>query len=230
MHQDDNFISRWSRLKRDWRSGRESGTERRRSAAPSRATEPSAANNDTAAGTETGATPTVDLASLPSIDSITADTDITVFLQAGVPAKLTEVALRRAWVSDSVIRDFIGIAENQWDFTDPTTIPGFGPLRGMDDKLNLATQATGIPDGELSAQLADAGAATEQKALATDAPERNEIAATARKTQVASAMCAADTETSNAPPENGSVEAAAKNNLAPGKRECIAVKRVATVP
>jgi hypothetical protein len=33
---------------------------------------------------------------------------------------MTVAALRRAWVSDPVIRDFIGIAENQWDFTNPT--------------------------------------------------------------------------------------------------------------
>jgi hypothetical protein len=229
MSQDDNFISRWARLKRDWRSRSERDAERWGSAAPSRAG-PCAANKDAAAGTETGATPAVDLASLPAIDSITADTDISVFLQSGVPVKLAEAALRRAWMSDPAIRDFIGIAENQWDFTDPTTIPGFGPLRGMDDKLNLATQATGILDGELSAQLPDAGAATEQKALATGASDRNGIAATARETQVVSAMCAADSETSYAPPEKGSVEAAAKNDLAPGKRACIAVTRVAPVP
>ena len=63
------------------------------------------------------------------IDSIVAGSDIRAFLQSGVPAELTKAALRRAWTTDPAIRDFIGIAENQWDFTDPTSIPGFGPLR-----------------------------------------------------------------------------------------------------
>lgn len=60
-----------------------------------------------------------DPVSLPSIESIVADTDIVAFLRAGVPAELTRAALRRAWSSDPAIRDFIGIAENQWDFNDP---------------------------------------------------------------------------------------------------------------
>ena len=45
-----------------------------------------------------------------------------------MPAELTRAALRRAWVSDPAIRDFIGIAENQWDFNDPEAIPGFVSL------------------------------------------------------------------------------------------------------
>jgi Protein of unknown function (DUF3306) len=69
-----------------------------------------------------------DPASLPSIDTIAADTDIVAFLQSGVPAELTRAALRRAWTSDPAIRDFVGIAENQWDFNDPNAIPGFGSL------------------------------------------------------------------------------------------------------
>ena len=51
--------------------------------------------------------------------------------------------MRRAWSTDPAIRDFIEIAENQWDFTDPTSIPGFGPLRPSDDVRQLASQAMG---------------------------------------------------------------------------------------
>jgi TorA maturation chaperone TorD len=75
---------------------------------------------------------TFDLASLPPLQSITAGTDIRSFLGSGVPVELTRAALRRAWVTDPAIRDFIGIAENQWDFNDPTAMPGFGPLRAED--------------------------------------------------------------------------------------------------
>jgi Protein of unknown function (DUF3306) len=83
-----------------------------------------------------------DPASLPSIQSIAADTDIVAFLRTGVPAELTRAALRRAWTSDPAIRDFIGIAENQWDFNDPNAIPGFGPLVSAESGVDLAAQVS----------------------------------------------------------------------------------------
>jgi Protein of unknown function (DUF3306) len=70
----------------------------------------------------------VDPKNLPPIESIDATTDIRAFLAPGVPAELTRAALRRAWTSDPAIRDFVGIAENQWDFTNPDSVPGFGAL------------------------------------------------------------------------------------------------------
>jgi Protein of unknown function (DUF3306) len=81
--------------------------------------------------------PAFDPASLPPIESIQAATDVRVFLAAGVPRELSRAALRRAWVADPTIRDFIGIAENQWDFTKPDGIPGFGPLALTPDLRRL---------------------------------------------------------------------------------------------
>jgi hypothetical protein len=68
------------------------------------------------------------LETLPAIDSITATTDIRAFLKPGVPDGLKHAALRQAWATDPAIRDFVGIAENQWDFNKPQNIPGFGLL------------------------------------------------------------------------------------------------------
>jgi hypothetical protein len=59
---------------------------------------------------------------------------------------LTRAALRQAWASDPAIRDFVGIAENQWDFNDPTAMPGFGPMREADNLPTLLARATGVPD------------------------------------------------------------------------------------
>jgi hypothetical protein len=84
-----------------------------------------------------------DPASLPSIDAIDVETDIRGFLQSGVPAKLTRDALRRAWTNDPAIRDFIGIAENQWDFNGSDTISGFGPLPEGCDLSALLSQVLG---------------------------------------------------------------------------------------
>jgi hypothetical protein len=77
----------------------------------------------------------VDLASLPPIESITASTDVTAFLRKGIPPELSRAALRRAWASDPAIRDFVGLAENAWDFNDPHAMPGFGPLDYSEEQL-----------------------------------------------------------------------------------------------
>ncbi|WP_271899258.1 DUF3306 domain-containing protein [Candidatus Phyllobacterium onerii] len=87
--------------------------------------------------------PVFDPETLPSVESIIPGTDIRAFLQLGVPEELKIKALRRAWSTDPAIRDFIGIAENQWDFTAPNGIPGFGPLRETDNVAVLVAQAVG---------------------------------------------------------------------------------------
>jgi Protein of unknown function (DUF3306) len=207
----ENFVSRWSRLKLESRSRRRHETGLRESAARSSAVATSAANEDEVAGAETAATPTFDLTRLPSIDSITAGTDISVFLQSGVPVKLTEAALRRAWVSDPAIRDFIGIAENQWDFTNPATIPGFGPLQGTCDGLSLVAQTAESLD-KLSARLTDTSASADKPGSATGDSRRDEL----ENTRAALATRAVDREMFNAAPENGRVGEAAKNNLSLG--------------
>jgi hypothetical protein len=84
-----------------------------------------------------------DPASLPSIETITVTTDIRGFLQSQVPVELARAALRQAWASDPAIRDFIGVAENQWDFNDPNAMPGFGPLQQADNLTALLAQALG---------------------------------------------------------------------------------------
>lgn len=128
MTKPDNFILRWARLKR------QSDTEREVDASHSNSKiMPKAA---LAVPPETAEQPWIDAtadepfdpSSLPSIEEITATTDVRAFLESRVPAELTRAALRQVWTSDPAIRDFIGIAENQWDFNDPNAIPGFGPL------------------------------------------------------------------------------------------------------
>jgi hypothetical protein len=129
----EDFLARWSRRKRAAETGHETGLETGHAAEPPRSIPSDSAS---AAGTPEYRGPEArqqddepfDLASLPPLESITAETDVTVFLRKGVPPDLTRAALRRAWTSDPAIRDFIGLAENSWDFNDPNAIPGFGPL------------------------------------------------------------------------------------------------------
>jgi len=60
---------------------------------------------------------------------------VTAFLRQGIPQDLSRAALRRAWAADPAIRDFVGLAENAWDFNDPYAMPGFGPLDCSEEQL-----------------------------------------------------------------------------------------------
>jgi hypothetical protein len=86
---------------------------------------------------------TFDLASVPPIESITADTDIRAFLAPGVPAELARGALRRVWATDPKIRDFVGLADYDWDFNAPGSLPGFGSLEMTDELRQIAAQVFG---------------------------------------------------------------------------------------
>lgn len=122
---EEEFLARWSRRKR----------EARENVAPPEPTKPADAPTEPPLPVAEGHEPELDLSSLPSIDSITAATDITAFLRKGIPLELSRAALRRAWAVDPTIRDFVGLAENAWDFNDPTAMPGFGPLDCSTEEL-----------------------------------------------------------------------------------------------
>lgn len=138
----DDFLSRWSRRKR--------AAEERKDAPPAPAAQ--APRDEAGADRQMAARPTApqtgpaasgdagvfDITRLPSLDTITAASDITPFMQPGVPAALTRAALRRAWSADPAIRDFVGLAENSWDFTASDSIAGFGPLGSEEAKQLLA--------------------------------------------------------------------------------------------
>lgn len=95
----------------------------------------------------------VDLAGLPSIDSIAAATDIRPFLAPGVPPRMMRAALHRAWVVDRRIRDFRGLQENDWAFNDVSGVPGFGPLEPSGNAKLLAAHVFSEPDGEIVSSL-----------------------------------------------------------------------------
>jgi hypothetical protein len=123
------------------------------------------AKNDATVPVAAAAKPEFDLASLPSLDSITAVTDIRAFLAPGVPTDLARAALRRAWAADPAIRDFKGLAENDWDFTDPTAMPGFGALPPGTDIKKMLAQIFGEAEKPASAEVAAA------KPAALEAPD-----------------------------------------------------------
>jgi hypothetical protein len=123
---DENFLARWSRRKRDTAVvDSPPGVEPAEPPNPPPAPPAMAVSEDAE----------VDLTTLPSLESITGETDITAFLRKGIPQDLSRAALRRAWETDPAIRDFVGLAENAWDFNDPNAMPGFGPLDYSEEQL-----------------------------------------------------------------------------------------------
>jgi hypothetical protein len=171
MTSPNNCLSRWARLKR----GSESASK----------TKPAGNGPQPEAVVATGAETLsahqrdevidepFDTASLPSIEAITVDTDIRGFLQSRVPAALTRAALRQAWASDPAIRDFIGIAENQWDFNDPTAMPGFGPMRETDNLSALLTRALGGDRDKLADMIPEIGVTPAATGRGSADPEQN---------------------------------------------------------
>lgn len=119
--------------------------------------------------------PPFDPATLPPIESITAGSDIRDFLKPGVPLSLSRAALRRAWASDPAIRDFIEIAENQWDFTAPDSIPGFGSLDPADvPRLLAQIVGSGADHAETPAAPHIVEPETPRSALSERAVEKSE--------------------------------------------------------
>src|SRR6516165_2783730 len=123
----ENFLTRWSSRKLANRT-------------PSARQDAEHAPRDTNGAIENGAvaktgkdddakdTQPFDVAELPPLDSIGAETDIAAFLHRDVPPELTRAALRRAWISDPAIKNFVGLVENGWDFNDASAMSGFGPI------------------------------------------------------------------------------------------------------
>lgn len=156
------FMQRWSRRKR--------AAEQR---SPDRADSSPAdkeADTNSAAPSEAGL-PAFDLATLPPIESITATSDIRAFLGPGVPEELTRAALRRVWVIDPTIRDFIGIAENQWDFTSPdNSAPGFGALQLTPELRRMVANLIGDGTGQSDDRQADAEQVDKISEVSTQLP------------------------------------------------------------
>lgn len=165
MSEPENFLTRWSRRKQE--AEREQKPVRPEGKGP-----PKADADDHRLAPQTGEKQEaeLDLSKLPSLDSITASTDVRVFLQKGIPAELTRAALRRAWTSDPAIRDFIEVAENQWDFATGSDIPGFGPLETTEEIRRMVASMF-EPPAEASAQpdeaKAESAAQAETDARAT---------------------------------------------------------------
>ena len=135
----EDFLTRWSRRKRDAVE-----TEQAKGAPAEHDVILGDAIPENAVETIESATPPAfDLKDLPPIESITAATDIRPFLAPGVPVEIARAALRRAWSADPRIRDFVGLADYDWDYHTPGSAAGFGPLEMTDELRRMVAQILG---------------------------------------------------------------------------------------
>jgi hypothetical protein len=141
MSEPENFLARWSRRKAEAEQPADRARDADEGVEPQE--QPGAAPAETKGEKAKKEGEEVDLSKLPPIESIGPETDIRAFLQKGIPPELTRAALRRVWTSDPAIRNFIGIAENQYDFATGSDIPGFGPLTPADDVARMVRQIMG---------------------------------------------------------------------------------------
>jgi hypothetical protein len=197
MSEPENFITRWSRRKRE---AAQDADATKAAVAPAPTAE--SAHPDEGRRKETDAPPAdggalepsevaFDPTTLPPIETITADSDIRAFLAPGVPAELTRAALRRAWATDPKIRDFVGLSENAWDFNAPGAIAGFGPLEMTDE---LRAQVAQMVGRSLDGETTDRSASPERQGQ-TSSPE-----APSQSADAAADATAKDAQSSGATP------------------------------
>ena len=163
MNDPDNFLSRWSRRKREAGEDKEKNETGEAVAAP-------APENQQGKPAAPGAAPIpeFDVRACHRSRSISAETDITAFMRTGVPETLKHAALRRAWASDPVIRDFVGLNENFWDAAGPDGIPGFGDLDPNLDVRRMVSELFGETPRQDTQPEPEADRVADSSALPTD--------------------------------------------------------------
>lgn len=179
---DEPFLSRWARRKQDARSGDKAETAD---------VQPTPVQTDaTAPDAGAPADAEFDLSQLPKIEELTVETDIAAFLDKRVPAVLRNAALSRMWTLDPTIRDFIEVAENQWNWNVPGGAPfyelmepGTGASTLLADATSAIVRPLGTPsdDGQPGA---DAISKTEKAAIDSgDLQSTQNIAPPSNETQ-----------------------------------------------
>lgn len=134
---EDNIFARWSRRKQAVRRGETAPPDEDEGARE--ATEIDAGPADRQAATEEVETGEL----LPSLDDLTAESDLIAFLHKGVPDALKSAALRKMWSLDPAIRDYVGPSEYAWDFNQPGSMPGFGPADATKTAVEFLSKVSG---------------------------------------------------------------------------------------
>lgn len=154
MSKDEKgFLARWAQRKRD------AGKEERKPAVSDVPPEQAKAPPATAASE---AEPPFDLSSLPKLEELTANTDMTVFFKKGVPESIRNAALRKSWALDPAIRNYVNPAlDYAYDWNTPGGVPGAGELAPGTDIARMVSQIMGDSESQPSQASVDGRACAE---------------------------------------------------------------------
>ena len=124
---EQDFIRRWSRRKRAARHDTRAADRQPAEESPDKIDEAATAENEATASSdspETGeSVETAEAAiDLPDIDSLSADSDFTPFMKAGVPKEIRNRALRKLWRVNPAFGHLDGLNDYDGDFTDAATV------------------------------------------------------------------------------------------------------------
>jgi Protein of unknown function (DUF3306) len=139
---EEGFVRRWSRRKSEARAPA-APVEPAPSPAPAAAATSPATSPVPAEGGPEEVIEAVDPAALPAIESLSYDSDFTVFLRPGVPAELRRRALQQLWRSDPVLANLDGLVEYGEDYSRIGTVEevvrtAYQVGRGMLDRIEAA--------------------------------------------------------------------------------------------
>ena len=128
--RDEGFARRWSRLKRE---AQEAAPQE---APPADLPVPVAADAPPPDAGETPEEKPFDPESLPPVESLTKDSDYSVFMRPEVPEDLRQRALRRLWAADAILSAPDPLDMHNIDYNAVPTFPdGFKSLVEAGDEL-----------------------------------------------------------------------------------------------
>lgn len=165
----EGFLSRWSRRKAEARE-----VEATEAKAPAREDVPAATPEQDARRVDRES---VDPNDLPDIETLTAESDFTVFMRKGVPEELRRQALRKLWRSNPVLANLDGLLEYGEDYSHigrggETVRTAYQVGRGFARKLEEIAADEQERPSDAPAEPAEPAAAPEQTAQADPAPPR----------------------------------------------------------
>lgn len=173
--EPEPFLSRWSRMKRGASQPHKEGQTSALTGADTTSAGETAELQPGASQTDEEP---LDLDTLPRVEELTAESDIAAFLDRRVPAALRNAALSRMWTLDPTIRDFIEVAENQWDWNTPGGAPFYELMEPGSAAETLVADATSAISRAFSGpgECADpdVGVATSDVSSAVD-PQKVEV-------------------------------------------------------
>ena len=180
---EKGFLARWSQRKR------EAGKAEPEAVATEENPQPAERAPEAAASE---AEPPFDLERLPKLEEITAQTDMTVFFKKGVPERIRNAALRKAWALDPAIRDYVNPAlDYAYDWNAPGGVPGSGELAPGTDIARMVSQIMG--------EERQPARATVDKALPAEADVRDQPSDVIAERQTDTAQSGASVRLSEAP-------------------------------